>query len=132
MLTPSFDAAARAGIEPPATETISRTMEDLVRIFRVIMPNVTDRNKAGSIQNLGSLFQAAGTVYTEPERQLEWGVAGAPRPCVSAGASPCDGTKTSGAGRPSHYFFTAFTVRSAGSMTNFIPSGASGTESMAE
>src|SRR5882724_10800469 len=30
------------------------------------------------------------------------------------------------------YFLTAFTVRSAGSMTNFIPSGASGTVSIAE
>ncbi len=30
------------------------------------------------------------------------------------------------------YFFTTFTVLSVGSMTNFIPSGASGTESMAE
>src|SRR5205809_7394750 len=131
MLTPSFDAAARAGIEPPATETISRTMDDLVRIFRVIVSNVTDRNEAGAIQNPGSLFQVAGTVYTEPERQFGSGAARASRPCVSAGANPCDGTENSRAGRPSHYFLTALTVRSVGSMTNFIPSGASGTESMA-
>src|SRR5207244_8909559 len=124
MLTPSFDAAARAGIETSATKAISRTMDDLVRIFRVIMSNVTDRIKAGSIQNPGSLFQAAGTVYTEPERQLKSGVARASRRCVSAGASPCGGTENSRAGRPCHYFFTALTVRSVGSMTNFIPSGA--------
>ena len=30
------------------------------------------------------------------------------------------------------HFLTALTVRSVGSMANFIPSGASGTESMAE